>query len=160
MSFYDTSEKSRQIQTVKLWHWFKSNNDTGQHLEFSRCLAIENNQFLVKLIVRSKSLTSQKTHAIQGPNTTSTFAFAKQSVIRFFFNRVRVRSMAALVRDWLTDSLTHSWLVDLIDVNLACDDGNSKPVEVLTVAEKHADDSLVQIWKMDFGHKAKFLFRL
>ena len=152
MSFYDTCEKSRHIETVKLWHWLKSNDDTGQNLEFSRCLAKENNQFLVKLIVRSKSLTSQKTHAIQGPNTTSTFAFAKQSVIRSFFYRIRFRSMAALVRDWLTDSLTHSCLVDLIDVTLLCEDVNSKPVEVLTVAEKRADGSLVQIWKMEFGH--------
>ena len=51
----------------------------------------------------------------------------------------------------LTDSLTDSCLVDLIDVTLACEDANSKLVEVATVAdvnaEKHVDNSLVQIWR-------------
>ena len=66
--------------------------------------------------------------------------------------------------DWLTDSLTHCRLVNLIDVTLACKDGNSKLVEVVTVVdvddEKRVDNSLVQIWKVKFGHKVKFLFRL
>jgi len=52
----------------------------------------------------------------------------------------------------------------LIDVILACEDGNSKLVEVVTVVdvddEKRVDNSLVQIWKVKFGHKVKFLFRL
>ena len=60
--------------------------------------------------------------------------------------------------------ITHSLrLVNLIDVTLACEDGNSKLVEVVTVvdvdAEKHGDDNLVQIWKLkllnfcsDFEH--------
>ena len=53
---------------------------------------------------------------------------------------------------------------------LACEDANSKLVEVVTVddvddvddvdAEKHVDHGLVQIWKLKFGHKTKFLFRL
>ena len=47
---------------------------------------------------------------------------------------------------WLTDSLTHSCLVNLISVTLACGDGNSKLVEVVTVVE--------------VGHKVKFLFGL
>ena len=46
-------------------------------------------------------------------------------------------------------------------MTLACEDDNSKLVEVVTVAhvddEKHVDNSLVQIWKVKFGHKAKFL---
>ena len=37
-------------------------------------------------------------------------------------------------------------------------------VEVVTVAdvdaEKRVDNSLVQIWKLKFGHNTKFLFRL
>ena len=63
----------------------------------------------------------------------------------------------------LTHSLSHSYLVDLIDVTLACEYANSKLVEVDPVAdvnadaEKCLDDSLVQIWKLKFGHKAKFL---
>ena len=64
----------------------------------------------------------------------------------------------------LTDSLTDCCLVNLIDMTLACEDGNSKLVEVVTVVEvddeKHVDNSLVQIWKINFGHKVKFLFRL
>ena len=65
--------------------------------------------------------------------------------------------MAMLV----THSFPNSCLANLIDVSLACEDANSILVEVVTVdAEKHIDNSLVQIWKRKFGHKAKFLFRL
>ena len=64
--------------------------------------------------------------------------------------------MAMLV----TDSLTHCRLVNLIDVTLACEDAYSKLVEVVTVAdvddEKRFDDSCMQIWKLKFGHEAKF----
>ena len=49
-------------------------------------------------------------------------------------------------------------------MTLACEDDNSKLVEVVTVThvddEKRADNSLVQIWKVKFGHKVKFLFIL
>ena len=66
--------------------------------------------------------------------------------------------------DSLTDSLTHSCLVNLIDVTLACEDANSKLVEVVTVAdvdaEDHVGNSLLQIWELTFGPKAKLLFRL
>ena len=52
----------------------------------------------------------------------------------------------------------------LIDVTLACEDASSKLVEVVTAAdidaEKRVDYSLVQIWKLKFGHKLKSLFRL
>ena len=45
-------------------------------------------------------------------------------------------------------------------IDVACEDANSKLVEVVTVAEvddeKRFDDSFMQIWKMKFGHKAKF----
>ena len=70
--------------------------------------------------------------------------------------RTRVRSLGMLVTNWLTPCC----LVNLIDVTLACEDGNSKLVEVVTVVEvddeKHVDNSLVQIWKINFGHKANF----
>ena len=36
----------------------------------------------------------------------------------------------------LTNSLTHCCLVNLIDVTLACEDSNSKLVDVVTVAEE------------------------
>ena len=72
--------------------------------------------------------------------------------------------MGMLVSDSLTHSLTNCRLVNLIDVTLACEDGNSKLVEVVTVVEvddeKRVDNSLVQIWKVNFGHTVKFLFGL
>ena len=62
-------------------------------------------------------------------------------------------------------SLTHSCLVNLIDVTLMCEDANSKLVEVVTVAdaEDHAGNSFLigfLIGELTFGHKAKLLFRL
>ena len=49
-------------------------------------------------------------------------------------------------------------------MTLACKDANSKPVEVVTIAdvnaEKRIDDSLMQIWKLKFGHKINFWSRL
>ena len=57
----------------------------------------------------------------------------------------------------MTPSLPNCRLVNLIDVTLACEDGNLKLVEVVTVVEvddeKRVDNSLVQIWKVNFGHK-------
>ena len=46
------------------------------------------------------------------------------------FYRTRVRSLVMLVTNRLTHSLTHCRLVNLIDVTLACEDGNSKLLEV------------------------------
>ena len=46
---------------------------------------------------------------------------------------------------------------------MACEDANSKIVEVVTVAgvdaEDHVGNSLL-IWELTFGNKAKLLFRL
>ena len=42
---------------------------------------------------------------------------------------------------------------------MASEDANSKLVEVVTVAvddEKRFDGSCMQIWKLKFGHEAKF----
>ena len=59
----------------------------------------------------------------------------------------------------LTDSLTDCRLVNLIDVTLACEDANSKLVEVVSVAdveaENHVGNILLQIWGPRFDHKAK-----
>ena len=48
---------------------------------------------------------------------------------------------------------THSCL---IDVTLACEDANSKLIEVFTVANAadRVGNSLLQILKLRFGHKA------
>ena len=60
----------------------------------------------------------------------------------------------------VTNSLTHC-LVNLIDVTLACEDANSKLVDVLTVAdEDRVGNNLLQIRKLRFGQKTKLLFRL
>ena len=44
-------------------------------------------------------------------------------------------------------------------MTLACEDANSKLVEVVTVAdvtdEEHVDNSLLQIWELTFGPKTK-----
>ena len=49
-------------------------------------------------------------------------------------------------------------------MTLACEDAYSKLVEVITVAdvsdENCVGNSLLQIWKLRFGHKVKLLFRL
>ena len=61
----------------------------------------------------------------------------------------------------VTNSLTDSCLVNLIDVTLACEDAYSKLVEVVTVADVSDEDrvgnNLWQIWKLRFGQKAKLL---
>ena len=45
-------------------------------------------------------------------------------------------------------------------MSLACEDGNSKLVEFVTVAdvndEKRFDNSFMQFWKLKFGHEVKF----
>ena len=60
----------------------------------------------------------------------------------------------------VTHSLTHSCLVNLIEVTLVFEDANSILVELVTVAdvddEKRFDDNFMQFWKLKFGHKAKF----
>ena len=48
-------------------------------------------------------------------------------------------------------------------MTLACEDGNSKLVEVVTVAnvddEDQVGNSLFHIWELRLGNKAKLLFR-
>ena len=49
-------------------------------------------------------------------------------------------------------------------MSLVCEDANSELVEVNTVTDVDDEDrvgnSLLQIWKLRFGRKAKLLFRL
>ena len=49
-------------------------------------------------------------------------------------------------------------------MTMACEDANSKLVEVVTVAhvdaEDHVGNSLLQIWELTFGPKAKLFYRL
>ena len=54
--------------------------------------------------------------------------------------------------------------MNLIDVTLACEDGNSKLIEVVTVAnvddEDRVGNSLLHTSELRLGNKAKLLFRL
>ena len=60
-----------------------------------------------------------------------------------------------------THSLTNCCLVNLIDVSLACEDANSKLVDVVTIAdEDRVVNNLLQILGLRFGQTAKLLFRL
>ena len=60
----------------------------------------------------------------------------------------------------VTNLLTDCCLVNLIDMTLACDDANSKLIEVVNVAdEDRVGNSLLQIWKLRFGHEAELMFR-
>ena len=47
-------------------------------------------------------------------------------------------------------------------MTLACEDANSKLVEVVTIADvdEKPFSSFMQIWELRFGHKAKLLFRI
>ena len=80
------------------------------------------------------------------------------------FYRTRARSLAGLVTNSLTHSLSNSCSVDLIDVTLECEEANSKLVDVVTVVdvddEDNVSNSLLQIQEPKFGHKGKLLFRL
>ena len=53
--------------------------------------------------------------------------------------------------------------MNLIDVTLACENGNSKLIEVVTFANVDDEDcvgnSFLQIWELRFGHNAELLFR-
>ena len=64
----------------------------------------------------------------------------------------------------VSNSLPDCCLVNLIDVTLACEDTNSKLVDIVTVAnvddEDRVGNSLLQIWTLRIVHKAKLLFRL
>ena len=64
----------------------------------------------------------------------------------------------------LTNSLTHSYLVNLIDVTLACEDAFSNHVKVVTFAdvsdEDYVGNSLLQICKLRFSKKTKLFFSL
>ena len=51
-----------------------------------------------------------------------------------------------LVSNSLTQSLTNCSLVNLIDVTPACEDGNSKLVEVVTVVDVDDESVLTTVW--------------
>ena len=68
----------------------------------------------------------------------------------FLLDLSPITALATLV----TNSLTNCSFVDLIDVTLACEDDNSKLVDVVTVAgEDRVGNNLLQILKLRFGRK-------
>ena len=74
-------------------------------------------------------------------------------------SHARVTSIKFTKQESVSDKV-----VNLIDVTLACKDTNSKLFDVVTVVDVDAEDyvgnSLLQIWKLRFGQKAKLLFKL
>ena len=81
-----------------------------------------------------------------------------------FFYQTQFRSLAMLVTHSVRPYVNDFHLEDKIDVTLAREDANSNLVEVVTFANVDDEDrignSLLQTWKLRFGHKAKLLFRL
>ena len=55
-------------------------------------------------------------------------------------HRILNPRILTLVTYYLTYSVTNSCLVDLIDVNLECEDANSKLVDVVTVVDVDDED--------------------
>ena len=77
------------------------------------------------------------------------------------FYRTQVQSLFTFASNSLTDWLTDCCLVDLIDVTLACEEANTKLVDVVAVADDdRVGKNLLQMWKLRFGQKTKLLFRL
>ena len=136
---------------------------------FGGFLAILSNSVVLFFGIRTKGLFKPEVMSLAvtdlltgllGTPTVMAIYFFSEYIGGNYFYRTRVRSLFTLV----TNSLSHSCLVNLIDVTLACEDANLKLVEVVTVAhvdaEDHVGNSLLQIWEVTFGPKAKLLFRL
>ena len=62
------------------------------------------------------------------------------------FYLTQVQSLSALVIYWLNDCLTYWYCQDLIDVTLACEDANTKQVEVVTVLMLMLRNVLTTVW--------------
>ena len=74
-------------------------------------------------------------------------------IISISINNLESRAPSADIPFFLSDpspiignpchSLTHSCLVDLVDVTVACEDANSKLIEIATVADVYDEDRVV-----------------
>ena len=83
------------------------------------------------------------------------------TLFQFFIGPESDHWQCLSLTNWLTDSLTDCCLLNLFDVTLACEDANSKLIEVVNVDdEDRVGNNLLQRWELRFGHKAKLLFRL
>ena len=69
------------------------------------------------------------------------------------FYRTQVQSLFTFASNSLTDWLTDCCLVDLIDVTLACEEANTKLVDVVA-DENRIGNNLLKISEPRFGQKA------
>ena len=144
--FAKIEEKRNMFMTIIYEHHININMCRCVHL-LTRSVLIRKHRPLVESLVKEYTLMS--------PRGNTTFFL--------YFYRTRVRSLGMLVSNSLTNWLTNCCLVNLIDVTLACEDANSKLVEVVTIADVDAKDHAGKsflIGELTFGHEAKLLFRL
>ena len=130
-------------------------NDSGQgiseHHIVTLCCRFLVRQTIEERIHQVRSFVSDyDTHIRKDGRTVISLLLYIINIVYYY--RTRVRSLFTLV----TNSLSHSCLVNLIDVTLACEDANSKLVDIVTVAdEDRVGNNLLQISKLRFGQKAK-----
>ena len=92
--------------------------------------------------------------------SSTVYRFSYYGTFLFFIGPESDHCLPLSLTHWLTNWLTDSCLVNLIDVTLACEDANSKLVDVVTIADDdRVGNNLLQIWTLRFGQKAKLLFR-
>ena len=97
------------------------------------------------------SNTKQSYHVLTKCSLRSLQVSSNQPGVQFYTGNFlpRLSILCFIIPLSLTPSPIHSCLVDLIDVTLACEDANSKLVDIVTVAdvddEDHVGNSLLQI---------------
>ena len=135
-------------------------------------------------IIHISQISPRQFHSHQGPLLYNSVGRVDRTSYQFYIKTKKIWSLFPIratlffvfigpesdhwlclsLTHWLTDSLTDSCLVNLIDVTLACEDAFWRLVEVVTVVDVSDEDrvgnSLLQIWKLRFGQKAKLMFRL
>ena len=85
--------------------------------------------------------------------TPDGFTFLLLVIISFFIGPESDHWQCLSVTDSLTHSLIHCRSVNLIDVTLACEDVNSKLVEVVNVDdEDRVGNSLLHTWELRLGN--------
>ena len=81
----------------------------------------------------------------QLPNVSSQFFFIRWTQL-FLFIGPEFDHCCHWFTPWLTDSLTHSCLANLINVTLACEDSNSKLVEVVLLLKLMMGNMPTTVW--------------
>ena len=166
-AFFLDDDMSHLLVRKRLYHHRKLNGKMALHFIcfVSHIILQLNRAYLERILVSVNNIISKSSYTwfkIDKKKLTKPLMALKTPPNSIYFYRTRVRSLEMLVTNsltnWLTDSLTDSCLVNLIDVTLAWEDAYSKLVEAATVADVSDEDrvgnSLLQIWKLRFGHKA------